>query len=172
MAIPAILIREETNERRLEERWRVRLGARWLDGGPEAQSLTILDLSSSGILLETDQALETGSHLIVEISGEVAKICKIVWASGRLFGATFSEALSDAELQGLISSSSVVWPRFGAGTQAAPIKRPVHPSPEDLDDRRVDEEEKLPVAMRFMIIIGVSAALWALIGVGIWLDFR
>lgn len=172
MAIPAILIREEPSERRRGDRWRVRLGARWLDSGPVGQSLTILDLSASGFLLETDQPLSAGSYLIVEMPGEVSKFCKTVWNSGKLHGATFSEPLSETELQDLISSSSVIWPSFCGGTQATSFVKPADPSSVIIYDPRIDEVEKLPFATRMRIIVGVSAALWALIGVGIWLAFR
>jgi hypothetical protein len=172
LAFPAILIREEPSERRREDRWRVRLGAHWLDSGPVGQSLTILDLSTSGFLLETDQPLRVGSHLIVEMPGEVTKVCKIVWSSGKLHGATFSESLSNAELRDLINSSSVVWPSFGVGTNAAASEQPADLSSKIFDDPRIYEDEKLPVAIRLLITFGTSAALWALIGVGIWLAFR
>ena len=172
MSFPAIIIREESSERRDEDRWRVRLGARWLDNSPEERSLTILDLSTSGFLLETDQPLKAGSFLIVEMPGEVSKICKTVWNSGKLYGATFSEPLSDNELQDLISSSSVVWPSFGGGRPTTSIMQPDDPSSEIFDDPRIDEGEKFPVAIRLIIVVGASAALWGIIGFGIWLAFR
>lgn len=168
MAIPAILFREESKDRRCEERWRVRLGAQRLDGRLAAQSLTILDLSSSGIFVETEQPLGTGSYLNVEMPGGVTRICKTIWNSGKLYGATFSEPLNDAELRDLIASSSVVWPTFSVGTQRASIEPPIHLSREDLSDFRADGDEKFPIAIRLMIIIAASAALWALIGIGIW----
>lgn len=171
MAIPAILFREEPSERRREDRWRVRLGARWLDGDRVGQSLTILDLSNSGFLFETDQPLSVGSHLIVEMPGEVIKICKTSWNSDKVHGATFSESLSDTELQDLISSSSVVWPSFDGGAHSASIIQPAAPSLEIFDDPRIDEAEKFPGAIRLIIIVSASAALWGMIGIGIWLAF-
>ena len=172
LTIPAILIREEPQDGRREERWRVRLAARWLDSGITAQSLTIHDLSYSGFLLETDQPLKIGSCLVVEMPGDITKICKTVWNSGKLHGATFSKLLSDAELRDLISSSSVIWPTFRVRAPAASIEPPIHPSPEIFDELGSDDGEKFPIAIRLMIIIGTSAALWALIGVGIWVAFR
>lgn len=171
MAIPAILMREESYERRREDRWRVQLGARRLDGRPAAQSLTILDLSTSGVLLATDQPLRAGSCLIVEMPGETSKICKTVWNSGKLHGATFSEPLSQSELHDLVRSSSLAWPSFGSGAHPASSEQPADPLSEIVDDPGVDEGEKLPAAIRMMIIVGTSAAMWATIGVGIWLAF-
>jgi hypothetical protein len=170
--IPAILLREESDDRRGAERWRIRLGARRLDSKNSDQLLTILDLSSTGILLETDQPLGPGTHLIIEMAGDVIKICKTVWNSGKFHGATFSEPLTDAELRDLIGASSVVWPKFREETQAASIEPPSQTLPENLADHRVDKDEKYPAGIRLMIIIGITAALWTLIGVGIWLALR
>ena len=169
MAIRATLTREEAGDRRREERWRVQLGARRLDGKPADQLLTILDLSSSGMLLETEQPLGTGAYLIVEMPGEVAKICKTVWNSGRFYGATFSESMSDVKLRDLISTSSVVWPKFGVGTRHIPIDPPVQPTSHEFDDTLVDGDHKFSVVIRLTIIIGVSAALWMFIGAGVLL---
>lgn len=168
MAIQAILLRDEPSERRREDRWRVRLGARWLDSGSEARCLTILDLSTSGFLIETDQMLWADSCLIVEMPGEVSKICKTVWKSGKLQGAIFSEPLSEAELQDLIGSSAVVWPLFGRGARTASSVEPVEPSSQIVADPHIDDADKLPVAIRMMIIVGSSAGLWALIGASLW----
>lgn len=82
MAKPAILLHDVSDGVRREERWRVRLGVRTKDSKPAAQSLTILDLSLSGILFETDQPLKIHSYLIVDALDEVAKICRHVWNSG------------------------------------------------------------------------------------------
>jgi hypothetical protein len=171
LAIPAILFREEPSERRREDRWRVRLVARWLDADPVGQSLTILNLSTSGFLLETDQPLRAGSYLIVEMSGEVTKICRTSWSSGKFHGATFSEPLSDIELQDLTSSSSVVWPLFGGEAHSASIKQPADPTSGNFDSRCIDDNEKFPVAIRLRVIVGASAALWGLVGGGFGLAF-
>jgi hypothetical protein len=172
LAIPAILNREEPSERRREDRWRVRLGARWLDSRPAGQSLTILDLSNSGFLFETNQSLSAGSYLIVEMPGGASKFCKTVWNCGKLHGAKFSEPLSERELQDLISSSSVVCPPFGGGTHTTSFVEPADPSLENFEHPRIDEAEKLPFAVRMRIIVGIRAALWGMIGAGIWLTLR
>ncbi|MGY6552408.1 MAG: hypothetical protein ACXIT4_11005 [Erythrobacter sp.] len=172
MAIPAFLISEEPAELRGAERWRVRLGARWVDSGPAAQSLTILDLSSSGFLMETDQPIKTGASLIVEMSDEVTKTCQTVWNSGKLHGATFLEPLSDVELQGLINSAKVVWPSFGARKEVGSTGKSSNHPPVNFDSLRIDAENKRPAAVGLLMVFGTSAALWALIGLGIWLTIK
>jgi len=172
LATPAILLHEESDGRRHEERRRGRLSVRRLDSRPANRSLKILDLSLAGILLETDQPLGIDSYLTLEMPDGVAKICKTVWNNGKFYGATFSEPLTDAELRELISSSSVIWPIFGVGTQPALIEPPIHRSLETTDDPCSDQDEKLPIGVRLMITIGTSAALWTLIGVCIWLALQ
>lgn len=134
--------------------------------------MTILDLSASGFLVETDQPLKVGSCLIVEMPGEVSKICKTVWNSGKLHGATFSEPLTERELQDLIRLNSVVWPSFGGGAYTASIEQPADPSSEIFDNPHIDEGKRLPGAIRLIIFIGTGLALWTFIGVGIWLLFE
>jgi len=171
LAIPAALSREEPSGRRREERWRVRLGARWLDSRPETQLVTIHDVSPSGLLLETDEPLRTGSHLIIEMPGEITKICKTVWSSGKLRGATFAEPLTDAEMRELINSSPVIWPSFGRGMQPPTLEQSTDTSREISEDYHIDDIEKLPIAARLAIIVGTTIALWALICLGVWLAF-
>ena len=169
MAIPAILIREQADARRSEQRWRVRLGAHRLDSELSAQLLTVHDLSASGLLFETEQKLGPGSYLIVEMPGKITKICKTVWNSGKFHGATFSDSLSDTELQELINSSPVVWLDFAVATNTAPKETPTQGSQGLPDNSIIDDDDKLPLAIRLMIIIGTSVVLWTLIGISIWL---
>lgn len=169
MSIPAILIRDEPFERRRNERWRVRLGARWLDSGPASQPLTILDLSASGFRIETNQRLKVGSYLIVEMPGGVNKICKTVWNTGKLHGAMFSDPLSEMELQDLIASNSALSPSLTSGVRVIAIDQPAERSSETIHDPRLDEGTKRPVVIRLLILAWASAAISALACVSIWL---
>ena len=105
MLIPAIMILEKPTERRCGERWRESFSARWLDARPNLQSLSVIDISASGFLIEVDQALMPGTCMIVELPIGVSKICRTVWNSGNYHGAQFSEPLSPAELESLLSLS-------------------------------------------------------------------
>ncbi len=103
MSISAILTREDPIERRRDERWRVRFGARWLDARLGGRPLSVLDLSASGFLIQIDQALPVGTCIVVEMPDGVCKVCKIAWNSGNYHGAQFSEPLSATELDSLLS---------------------------------------------------------------------
>lgn len=115
--------------------------------------------------------MKVGSYLIVEMPGEVNKICKTVWNTGKLHGAMFSEPLSEIELQDLIASDSAVSPSFASGVRVVAVEQPAAQSSEIIHDPRMGEGTKRQVAIRLVILAGVSAALSALAGVGIWLAF-
>jgi hypothetical protein len=168
LAFPAIIIREEFLDRRSDERWRVKLGARWLGGGPLPRTLTILDVSNSGLLFETKEGLRVGSCLIVELPGDICKICKTVWSSGDFHGATFADGLNDEEIRLLIRSRSVFLPSSSEATPASTGYLQDLTS-EIQDDLPIDDEEKLPVSTRLAIIVGATTGLWTLIGAGTWL---
>ena len=169
MAIPAILFRDELHERRRDERWRIRLGARRLDRDPKGQPLTILDLSSSGFCLETEQPLRTSTYLMVEMPGGLSKFCKTVWCNGTLHGATFSEPLSESELQYLLGMSASDSLSRDADPMAPPRHDALATRPDPLDLSFVDESEKLPFALRMRVIAGLCVGLWGLVAGGIWL---
>lgn len=168
MALSAILIQDEKLGRRREARWRVRLGVRRLNGIDDGQLLDVIDLSNNGFLLETSEPLKTGSCLVVEIPGGITKICKMVWASGKLHGATFADPLTDYELEELISSASRAWPIASGVPRGAPVD-PVESAFASDGQYLSDEDEKLPLSMRLGIIVGLSIVSWVLIGTGAWL---
>jgi hypothetical protein len=168
MVSPAIIIREESLDRRSGERWQVKLEARWLGGGPQPATLTILNVSTSGLLIETEEALKVGSCLVVELPDDICKICKTVWTSGKIHGAAFADGLNDEELQHLISSRPVFLPSFGNAGSASNGNLQA-PTSQLEDNHPTDDGEKLPPSTRIAIIVGATTGLWALIGAGTWL---
>ncbi len=165
MSIPAIMILEKPVERRREKRWRVRFGARQLDARHHAQPLTVIDLSASGFLIEVSQALPVGSCIIVELPKGVSKICKTVWNSGSYHGAQFSEPLSTAELESLLSSSPTIWPVILDLDDATDLGSF---SQETLDHDADDDGERFSHTTSAWLIAGATAILWALLGFGAW----
>jgi hypothetical protein len=167
VTIPALLIRDEPLERRREERWRVRLGARWLDCRPGVRPLTVLDLSASGFLVEADRTLPIGTCMIVELPDETCKICKIVWSSGNFHGAEFSDPLSASELQGIIDAASVVPLPIALGEPAA-SDIGLSAQPGSLPDPLTGEDAKFSLTTSARIIVGTAAMLWALLALSLW----
>ena len=168
MGIPATISRKEPLERRRAERWKVRLSARHLDAVLDAQPVTIRDLSAWGFLFETDQQLKVGACLIIEMPGGVSKICKNVWSSGKRYGATFSEPLSDIELNDLVGPGNAASTAFGKRRYATSGQAIAEPARKQTHEVREQNETKLTVRARILIIVAASAALWAPIGLGVW----
>ena len=75
-----------------------------LPGGAEA-NVTVHNLSTAGLLLETDLALEEGEVIAIELPEVGTVDANVVWHSDRLYGCAFEElldegALAAAQLQG------------------------------------------------------------------------
>lgn len=167
MPLSAVMIQEEPTERRREERWRLRVGARWLDAQPHAQSIIIVDVSPSGFLIEMDHELPVGACLIVEMPGGRPKFCKTVWTSGSYHGAEFSEPLSATELASLVHP-----PHSFDPDRPYEANEDIAFAHEEFGGLNDDAEERLPLATRATIILGTSAFLWVTIGTLLWFSVR
>ncbi|MDC8753938.1 PilZ domain-containing protein [Erythrobacter sp. sf7] len=159
------MILEKPAERRREERWRVCFGARRLDARPHAQALTVIDLSASGLLIKVDQILPVGTCMIVELPNSVSKICRTVWNSGNYHGAQFSEPLSTAELESLLSPPPTIWPLTLELDEATDLGSLPQEEPDHDAD---DNSEPLSQTASAWLIAGATAILWALLGFGAW----
>lgn len=168
MTIPATLCPIQSGDDRGAERVRIRFGARWLDHEHGAHELTVLDVSTTGFLVDTDQSLPVKTSLIVELPDGVCKTCRIVWSSGQFRGAVFSDPLSDVELQSIVFAVRDPLRRlkqvyqFESDDEGKPLEA------DELSDSEVGEDEKLPFATRGKIILGSSAGLWATIAAAVW----
>jgi len=166
LMITAILIREDLPELRREPRLCVRLGARGFDRGANEHPLTIMNLSASGFLLETDQALPHGSSLIIQMPGGVTKICRTVWHDGSRHGALFSEPLNDIELQDLVLADQTAHSQTVApGSRSA---NQIVVAPRAVEDPVDEPAAKLPRAARLLLLLGASSASWGIIGTALW----
>jgi hypothetical protein len=106
MSIPALLVRDESVNRRHDVRWRVRFETHGLDCGPKAPELKVHNASASGLLLETDQPLQSGTCMIIELPAKVCKVCRTVWNRSKFHGAVFPDPLSMSELRHLVGGSN------------------------------------------------------------------
>ena len=163
MSIPALLLRDEPAERRGDERWRVRLGALRADSHDSSPDLTILNVSATGLLLQTEHALPLGVCLIVELPNSVPKFCKVVWSSGRLHGTAFSEPLDPSELQELVVLSLTKSALAGAGYTGRSQVGALLAVDDDVLSPD-DAAEALSLVTKARIILGASSLLWVLIG--------
>jgi hypothetical protein len=130
--------------------------------------MTVLDISVSGILIETDLPLPANEALIIELPDGVCKICRVAWGSNRFRGVAFSEPLSETEFQQLVDAS-VAQPSWHDEhmRQSAPLdhENKVECEPDYEDVNGID---KLPLATRARIIFGSAAILWAVFGSLTW----
>lgn len=86
------------DERRREERRALFLEANGLlPGGLEA-NVIIHNISTAGLLMETDMGLEVEERLVLDLPEAGAVRAAIVWRSGSLFGCAFEEALDQNAL--------------------------------------------------------------------------
>lgn len=69
----------------------------FIAGSPDA-NVTIHNISSDGLLIETALDLGEGDELAIELPEAGAVSASVVWRSERLFGCAFDEALSPAAL--------------------------------------------------------------------------
>lgn len=170
MAIAALLLPEQVEDRRREPRYRVRLEQTPVDLCHETIGVTIHEVSATGLLLHSEKVLQKGSILILELPGTKRKVANIVWARQRLHGVEFAKPLTFDELQRLRKASTVVWHGFQDGQQAkGPTSRPDLEDGLRTDHQYIADEEKLPLPQRLGIIFGSTSLLWAVILGGAWL---
>ena len=95
MRVPAHLEHRRQRDDRSAPRYSLRLGS--VVDGSDAPA-TIHDLSLTGLLIETSDALVTGERLLVDIPQQGLTAATVIWNSGRFFGCEFDGALPAAAL--------------------------------------------------------------------------
>jgi hypothetical protein len=164
--LQAALLRQPPHDDRGTERYRIRSGAVRRDHGSDISPITILEVSTSGFLLETNQPLEAGSSIVVELTENLCREASVVWQSGRFHGAQFAQHLNPLELKHILAASPVVWPNFGNEGAGGSFTRRTTQCKQLIYDTEVADEEKLPLGTRLRIMVGITAALWGMIIAG------
>jgi transcriptional regulator with XRE-family HTH domain len=83
---------------RHEPRRRLRLETSGVAPDGAEANVTVHNLSAAGLLIETDLELRIGARLAVDLPQVGPVGAEIVWASERLFGCAFEQALGEAAL--------------------------------------------------------------------------
>jgi hypothetical protein len=151
-------------------------------GSGGSAAMVIHDLSPSGLLLETDEALAVGQKLSVELP-EVGKFpAEAVWSSGRFVGCRFDETLPQAAISAaLLRSERPQVEGRGEAASAAPVQDLQARVQRQLTQGRgeavaaevaANDDDRLPVHVRGRIMVGLAAgsgAMWAVLlwGVGL-----
>ena len=167
MTTSALLFREEPVERRRDERWRLRFDMRRPASCHGGRDITVLDLSASGFLFEIDNNLRIGTCIVVELSEDVLKFCKVVWRSCKFHGAQFSEPISAIELNYLLSPPSITAPPPEEDARILTKNIGTYQDRGEALDK--DDSEGLPIGTRARIIAGTTLVLWSLLGGSLWL---
>jgi len=144
-----------------------------------SEEVTILDLSSTGMLIETGAAIAPFDYLEVALPEAEPAQALVLWNSGRYYGCEFKNrlsqaALSAAQLRGAPltvadQSPAVPGPAISPRRRAAenfdrlataPVAIPSAPA--ELGEPAFDRE-KAPLGVRLRVIFGSAIVLWALI---------
>ena len=93
------------DERRVSARRALRLDIE-SEGAPRrAASVTIHDLSLTGVLIETSTALNLGETFGVDLPQAGKVEASVVWSSGEFYGCAFKEPISTASLSAALLRS-------------------------------------------------------------------
>lgn len=108
--------RAQKGERRRSVRRALMLGA-----GAAGDSVTIRDISLTGMLLETPRPMLVGASFEVEIPHTGAVSALVVWNSGEFYGCEFDRPISPAAISAALLQS----PPAGAEQETAPAPDPL-----------------------------------------------
>ena len=133
--------------------------------GATGETVTIHDLSTTGVLVETAAEFAEFDELAVELPEVGTTRARVVWSSGRFFGCQFHDVLPTSAVSAAILRGSFEL-------------RPPTPALHTTAQSNLDEEDeasgysdddRLPFAVRLRVILGTSIGLWALIlwGLGV-----
>jgi hypothetical protein len=146
----ARLERIESRNRRAAPRRQLSLGAVLPETGDKA---VILDLSTTGMLIETKADLATFEQLHLELPEVGPIVATVMWNSGHYFGCEFHAPIPQAAISAALLQSPF--------TLTAPA---VTPAVEDEDaDEAELADDRYPLGVRLRVILGLSVVLWALI---------
>jgi hypothetical protein len=143
------LERIESRNRRAAPRRQLSLGAVLPETGDKA---VILDLSTTGMLIETRADLATFEQLHLELPEVGPTVATVMWNSGHYFGCEFHASIPQAAI-----SAALLQSPFALTTPA------VTPAVEDEEVEAEVADDRYPLGVRLRAILGLSALLWALI---------
>jgi len=127
----------------------------------------ILDVSTTGFLLETAGDLCKGETIELDIPEAVGVRAVVKWSSGQLFGCEFNEPISIAA----VSAAVLRAPYEAPSSWEAPAPADVAELADDLfDGSRAEGELSFAVKMRW--ILGLALLSWTVIFATVALAWR
>jgi hypothetical protein len=161
MTIAARLQQAQSTDKRGSPRRRLSLD---LSLQATGHQVSIHDISSTGMLIETAAELVPFDDLEIDLPQAGITHAVVVWSSGAFFGCEFKETLSRASL------SAVTLRSFPANAPQLQLPLAAEDG-EALHERFAEQyadEEKAPLSVRLRVILGIAMVLWALI---LWVIF-
>ncbi len=151
MAVVAPLFQNEArSNRRKRDRRDVRLGATIRDSDARPLDAVVHDLSATGFLVQSSDALRIGSVVRIGLSGIGSSAARVLWKRDGLCGCAFIEPISEADIETALHARTVTEVDFSAGSMPAAAPAPA-PSRK--------------IAM--LAVLGLSVLLWAATAGGI-----
>lgn len=127
----------------------------------EPIAVVVLNLSETGLLIQTAGKLEVGAEVEVSIPDRQATKASVVWMSDDLFGCQFEKPIPTATVSAsllLAPPEARRWPEHGI---AGPFEqRRFVPRPEDVEE----VVERWPPRTRLAAIFALTVASWGLVG--------
>jgi hypothetical protein len=126
----------------------------------------ILDISTTGLLLETAADLTKGETIELDVPEGVGIRAVVKWTSGKLFGCQFREPISNASV-----SRALLRSPYGTSSSADAVVPPNNwEAVDDLEDSVLEGE--LTIAGKLRWIIGLTLLSWALVAAAVSLAWR
>lgn len=161
MALVAKLATYHDTDDRRETRSRLWLNVPTGMSDAAVTTVTIHDLSRSGLLIQAEADLPVGSALSIEIPHAGSVDATIVWASGSSFGCQFNAPISDAALSAALAESRVVYPDFPLPVERPPLAPARNEAIEPAPSAEVETDRgSLSTSARILTVIGISLLLW------------
>lgn len=158
MTISAILEQDRSADRRSLSRRKLNLATSLEASG---QHVSIHDISSTGMLIETAAELAPDDDFEIDLPQSGATRALVVWNSGPFFGCEFIEPLSRASISAALLRS------LPPGAPSLPLPLATNRVDRLIADLAQEdgpvEELKAPLGVRLRLIFASAILLWALI---------
>ena len=165
----------EVDDGRIGARYRLLLSVAGQADDVSAFPVTLHNLSTTGLLIETLTPLSAGTTITLALSEHEDVAATIVWSDGAFHGAGFENPLGRGALTAITARSKVVWPEFNGSNSPNEARTSDAPSAEIIDFATAEivgspeaqtistVESALPIPVRVQVILGASTIFWSII---------
>ena len=148
---------ETSIDKRNCRRHRLILEVEARDSGPMSGTVTVYDISNTGLLIDTNSSLLFGEAIEVQLPLVGFRTAEVVWTSGNLVGCKFTHVLT----QGTVSAA-----RLGGGpVQSGEANRIVSNQHVSFDSAPKQQSvnanyEKFSIGVTLWVILGLAILSW------------